>query len=482
MNSRRLFSGAAYLTLSSILSRVTALLTFPILTHLLVPSAYGVAALATSIASLLAVFGVAGQDTSLVRNYHNDEEFDSGTIARFFDRFGILSGFFFGLVGMLWWFAFNNWVFESQTLIVCGILALTIWGTVVSTFRMTVARLNFCFGRLSIVRILASVVGVLLSICVAYSGQTNEMAILVVGLTSWFVVALLPKSKRGEGGEIKRLAGFFRLVRVGFPMVFTATGFWIIASLDRWFLSSYADMESVGIYSIGVTIGTLGQMVTSSLVSVWNPAVFHNLKGMDLDNKDSLSQTLTIFLWILMTTWFGISVFGGFLIRFLAPAEFHSAIAFVPWIGLAYMIYGFGQMFGFGFLMHRKTIILPWFWGIAVIVSLALNFTLVPDLKIEGAIVAQLAAFTVLTTLTWVVGRQWTPIQPGWRVLCVGFAIYSIAIFAMSQMTTTGGLFLDVLISIVAAAGSILISGWFVARNIGISTLSDLRSILKRKS
>ncbi|MDB4448841.1 oligosaccharide flippase family protein, partial [Akkermansiaceae bacterium] len=474
--------GAAYLTLSSILSRVIALLSFSILTHLLMPSAYGVAALATSLASLLAIFGVAGQDTSLTRNYHNDEEFDSGTIARFFEQFGILSGFVFGLVGMLCWFGYNGWVFERKTLVVCGILALTIWGTVVSIFRMTVARLNFSFGRLSIVRILASVVGVALSIGVAVSGQTNEIAILVVGLTSWFVVALLPKSKRRQGDEAKSLADFSRLVRVGLPMIFTATGFWIIASLDRWFLSSYADLESVGIYSIGVTIGTLGQMVTSSLVSVWNPAVFSNFKGKDLNNKDSLSHILTVFLWILMTTWVGISIFGGLLIQFLAPAEFHSAIAFVPWIGLAYMIYGFGQMFGFGFLMHRKTVILAWFWGIAVIVSLALNFTLVPHQKIEGAIVAQLAAFTVLTTLTWVIGRQWTPIQPCWPALLTVFVIYIIAIFAMSQVTATGALFLDVLISIAAVGGSILISGWVVVRNIGISSLSDLRSILKQKN
>lgn len=62
--TRRLVSAMTQLTLSSGVVRLLSIVTMPILTALLSPQAYGVAALAGTVISLESVFGLAGVDMS----------------------------------------------------------------------------------------------------------------------------------------------------------------------------------------------------------------------------------------------------------------------------------------------------------------------------------------------------------------------------------------------------------------------------------
>lgn len=466
--------------MASLFGRAISLIGFPILTHILTPNAYGVAALAFSLISILTVFGVAGQDTSLIRSYHGHQDLDSGTIAQFFQRFCLITGAVFGIAGAVVWLGYNNWSLEDATLITAGILALSVWGEAVSTFSKTIARLRGLYGRLALAQVLAGLSGLALSVGTALIWQANELALVMAGLSPWIVVALLPKLRWKNSPGIGGFKATMHLMKVGLPMILTAMGFWVIASVDRWILSAHVDLKEVGIYSVAATIATLGQIVTTALVSVWNPEVFRNVNQTRLENADRLGQALSLLLFILMTTWFSICMFGGILIQLLASPEFHDAAELVPWISLGYMIYGFNQLFGFGFLIHYKTRFLPWFWGAGVALSLGLNFTLVPTLHTQGAIIAQFCAFTIITSLTWIVGRRWTNCQPHWPSLIIVFGTYLLITLILSQTAVPTNLFYTVLMRATIAIVGIAFAGWIVLRNLGSEGLLDLLLLKKR--
>ena len=65
--------GTAQLTLSSVLVRLLSLATMPVLTRLLEPSAYGTAALVTTLISLISVFPPAGSDMSYIRAFYAEK-------------------------------------------------------------------------------------------------------------------------------------------------------------------------------------------------------------------------------------------------------------------------------------------------------------------------------------------------------------------------------------------------------------------------
>lgn len=67
--TQRITSATAQLTLSNAVVRLLSLVTLPILTHLLAPSAFGTAAMAMTVVSLISVSGLAGMDMSYVRGY-----------------------------------------------------------------------------------------------------------------------------------------------------------------------------------------------------------------------------------------------------------------------------------------------------------------------------------------------------------------------------------------------------------------------------
>lgn len=461
-------------------ARAISLVSFPILTYLLAPSAYGVAALAFSLVSILTVFAVSGQDTSLIRNYHNNEHFKTGEIVRFFRRFGILSGAFFGLTGAVVWVGYNDWSIDDTTVQISAILCLSIWGASVATFGQAVARLEGHYASLAIALVVSGIGGLVLSIGTAEFWQANEVALLMAGLAPWILVAFLPRTRHRNTGQIRGSGAARKLMHVGFPMTVTACGFWIIASLDRWFLSAFADLASVGLYSVAAMIATLGQIVTTALLSVWNPEVFRNVKGTQVTNTDSLRQVLTVLLWILMTTWFCIGMFGGVLIEVLAAPEFHLAADFIPWIALGYMIYGFNQLFGFGFMIHHKTAILPWFWVVGVALSLGLNFVLVPEFGIPGAIVAQMTAFLVITALTWAVGKRFTPFQPHWVLLFLAITVYLFTVSAVSSWGAELGMGLEIAMRSGVTALAVAFTGWITLRNLDAFSLTAFISARKR--
>jgi len=64
---RRIASASAQLVLSNGLVRLLSLVTMPILTHLLSPTAYGTAAMAETFIALIAVFALAPMDISYAR-------------------------------------------------------------------------------------------------------------------------------------------------------------------------------------------------------------------------------------------------------------------------------------------------------------------------------------------------------------------------------------------------------------------------------
>lgn len=480
LDIRRLFSGAAYLTLASVFGRAISLVSFPILTHLLTPSAYGVAALAFSMISLLNVFSVAGQDTSLIRHYRSHETHDPATIVRFFRRFSIGSGALFGCLGALAWIGYNGWSVEVTSATTGGILALSVWGATVATFSKSIAQLEGNYGRLAIAVALAGLGGLALSVGTAVTWQANEVALLMAGLAPWIVVTILPKAKSEVAGKISDCKSIQNLMRIGLPMIFTAVGFWFIASVDRWFLSSYAGLDKVGIYSVAVTIATLGQIVTTALVAVWNPEVFRNVQGSETADAKRLGTVLTMLLWILISTWFGISMFGGILIELLAAPEFHVAATYVPWIALGYMIYGFNQMLGFGFMIHHRTSALVRFWAAGVAISLGLNFALVPTYGIAGAIASQICAFSMISGLTWSIGRRWTPCQPRWVILFVVFGGYSLAIIAIPQLITDIGVVAEISIRALALVALISFAALLVLRESRLSVFANRTDIPHR--
>ena len=111
--TRRLVSGTTLFTLSNGAVRLLAIVTMPILTSLLSPQAYGVAALVGTVINLVSVFGLAGIEMSYSRAYHSVMPPNGVSVEHYCWRFATCGALLAALMGaVVWWLFCRN----SETL------------------------------------------------------------------------------------------------------------------------------------------------------------------------------------------------------------------------------------------------------------------------------------------------------------------------------------------------------------------------------
>lgn len=454
--------------------RLLSIISFPILTRMLTPESYGIAALAATIINIFAVIGVCGQDTAYVFSYNDTQNFPREEVDRFYSRYGWLVGAVLGLAGLGAWFIIAFFTLSHASPWVGLLVAVGVAGSIISTFAQVRARLLDRYGILAIAQLGSGAVSTAICIAAAWLWRRDEVALLLTVTSYWALALMLPALRLKEMLQASQLtrAQIRKMVIVGIPLVVNALAYWVISSSDRWFLAVYSSKYQVGIYSVGITIASLGQMVTSALGSVWNPEIFRHYHNGELTNKDQFSRTLTVMIWLTVTTCFGIVLFGDLMIRILAGPAFQDASAYVAPIALGYMFYGINQLIGFGFVMSRKSNIFPLIWGAGLAVSLVLNAILIPRMGGTGAAIVQCLTYGSVVLITWSVGRPYTPIQPAWWSLFTAAGLYLAVILLNHAVMPQTGILLAILVRAALAFVTASLTLLVVLRSFG--PLSEL--------
>ena len=474
---RKFFSSAAQLMIASFSVRLLSLLTFPILTHLLSPEAYGIAALAATFIGIFTILGISGQDSSYVKCFHDHKNYDEIEVDRFYLKYAWLAGLFSGIIAMLVWLLYaylqevrsNSWV----GLFVC----LGVFGSVLSSFSQARARLIGAYKKLMWAIVFSGLTSTIFCILVAWLWRQDELALMVSISSYWIMLFFLPSLSFKEWFKKDSMprVKINQMILIGLPLLATAPGYWIISSSDRLFLAANSTKAELGIYSVGVTVASLGQIVTSALCNAWYPQLSRYMHKGDAYDYEHLAKAQTLIIWLLLTSCFGICMFGESLIQILASDEFQGAAVFIPWVALGLMFYGINQFQGFGFTLLRKNHLVPLIWCAAVIFALCLNYTLVPKYHGIGAAFTQCASYLLLALITWWVGRKFMPFQPFWGRLFFCFIAYAglvlLAIFCLSGTGILLSLAIKCGLTVLAIPVSLM---WLVKFK-----LNDALSILK---
>lgn len=432
-------SGALQLTLASVLIRLISLVSFPVLTHLLAPEAYGVASLATTFIGIFTIVGMAGQDSSYVKCFHDTDHYDRTAVERFYSVYAWIAGGAAALLSCGAWLLFKHWQHLNSSNLAGVFVAIAVLGGVVTNFLQARARLIGAYTRLTAAIFTAGLSATIISITIAWLWRQDEIALLAGNISFWVTFAMLPHpppSQNATSALDKHQMG--TMVAIGLPLVATAPAYWVLSSSDRWFLATYSTPAELGIYSVGVTIGSLGQMVTAALCSVWYPELSKRLhQRTNLDFQD-LAKAHTLLVSVLLIVCFGLTVFGSNIIHLLAHRKFWGASEYVPLIALGLTFYGINQFQGFGFTMARKNHVLPLVWAGGVAVCLGLNWYLVPRHGPYGAALAQCLSYLAVAIVTWWVSRRHMPFQPFWaRLFGCFFVLAGVAIYAESVLAGT---------------------------------------------
>ncbi len=344
-------------------------------------------------------------------------------------------------------------------------LAQTLWMLTASYFRAQNKGVHFVVMNGAVFVLLATTtMGLLL---VSHVGLKGVLAAYVLshGLM-WLVVSMAIAKRTRMAVERSTMR---RLVRFGFPLIFSMSGDIAIDTSALYAMSLFAGLDQVAVYSLGSKIA---QIAVITLVLpfqlAYEPAVYAALNSPQLRRfiAEALIHLLLVFGLVAMVI---VLTFRD-LIHVVAPAEYAGAygIVFALLPGVACMgVHYVGESLLF---IPGKTRLAAGVVSGVTVAGVALNVFLIRAWGMYGASAVYNLTHGAMALLLLVLGMRHVPIAIQWRRLAWGITLPAgglAAIWWLSRMDNTL-LFYPLGAAVVAAT----VGG---ARKLGVLDVSGLR-------
>jgi O-antigen/teichoic acid export membrane protein len=422
--ARRLVSGTAQLTLSLGVVRLLSIVTMPILTTMLSPQAYGVAALVGTIISLVSVVALAGIDMSYARAYHSTLPPNGTVVEHFCWRFSICTALTGAvLAAIAWWVTTRDSVDLDHYLEI--LLLLGIVSSVTNTMAQTRARLAGRYRAMALTIIAGGLVGAVVSLGIAIWWRQDAMVLLLPLLFAPLIPTLLlgvPSVSELMKPSSLAWGQGIALIKIGLAGIVTAPMYWLMSFSDRWFLEYYHGAEVVGVYAIGYSVAVVGTMISGALTSMWLPEASKEYEQDQERAKYTLGRLMSRLVAAMALIWLTVAAAGGDIVRLLADERFHGSAEFVPFIAGGVFFFGVSQLALHGLVLVKQLKWAAFWWAVGGLFCIFLNLALIPRYSGLGAAITQSASFAVIS-----IGILWTSqakyyIQLNWSRLATAIA------------------------------------------------------------
>ena len=207
-----------------------------------------------------------------------------------------------------------------------------------------------------------------------------------------------------------------KMFTFGLPFFPAALFFMIMEMADRYLLLQFADVETVGIYSIGYKMGSVLMFLITGFNLAWQP-LFH--KEQQNENRLEIFSTIaTQFLAFMILVGGLISIWLPLIVQIpiggghtLIGKDFWGSINIIPIIILSYIFYA-------AYILQMPSLYdgknqkwSPILRGLGAAINIGLNVLLIPKYGGMGAAIATLLAYSIMFLALFILNRKWLPIS-----------------------------------------------------------------------
>lgn len=245
------------------------------------------------------------------------------------------------------------------------------------------------FGKLFFILILLKMGYGLLGVIAA--------TLLVQGLI--FLIALLTIISQ-IGFIIPRFTYIKEYLQFSLPLTPNALIRWVTESSDRYLVTYFLGLRSVGVYSAACSIGNLIQLFVSPLQLILLPELSKLFDENKMDEvRIYMSHSLRYFLLISIPAVFGLSALAKPLLGILTTEDFISGWVVIPITALSGLLAGIFQIFVNTMFLVKKTKATTYINIIAAVSNVLINLLLIPSVGIVGASLSTLISYFLLAVL-----------------------------------------------------------------------------------
>ena len=417
---RLVTTGAAY-QFGDILAKALALLTLPLYTRHLAPSAYGAAETLLTAVILSSILLRVGVGEAFVRFYFDDQdEARRARIARTATATVAWTTTLAALAGLAFAGSLSRLVlgFRDPLLLDCALLGL--WAF--TNLEMAYAQLRV--DERSRTYVIASAANVTMTVMFTISlvviagegarglllGNFGASAIVVLGL--WWVL-------RGRISPRVRLADLRAMLRFGLPTVPADASVYALQVADRMYLFRSYSQGAAGQYAIAIKLATVVFVAVRGFQYAWPPLAY----SVESDEEAGRLYAVVSTYYALATgvVVCAVALLGRWMVRLLAEPRYYGAYRALPWLALGWALYGLYLVFvAISGRARVTTRNLP-AAAAGLLVNIALLGLLVPasgaGLGIAGAGIALCGAYLAMLSVMYLLTRRLFEVGFEWRRL-----------------------------------------------------------------
>jgi O-antigen/teichoic acid export membrane protein len=428
LNFNLLFKNAATYAIGNIGMRLASFLLIPLYTHSLSIDDYGIlVTLLLTIQVLITITGL-GTPKGFIRFA---EEYDrQNSIGRLLGGticINIFSGVLVTAVCVFLLLSFfreilhTGEVFEYILLACFVALSQSLFDIIISYFRIKNEGIKYVVTCLSVFVILIASTFVFLRLFFLGVKGVLIAQILTYG-GAWLFVLLMVVSKTGIGVTAKDIKA---IGKFSFPLVFAMAGDKIGGMSTLYFLSYFASLKQVAIYSLGNKIAAIAVMVLILPFQLaYEPFVYANINTEGI--KSAIARLMIYFILFFSFVAFGIVFIFRDMLAVIAPPEYYPAYSivflFLPTsaaIGIYYIAESILNI-------ENKTQIVGTVVTIFTILQVILNYFLIKVWGIYGAIGTLYIIRFGLVLVLLTAGMKFYPIPIEWKRLSISGMVLAI--------------------------------------------------------
>ncbi len=408
----KLFKSFSIYTGASFLQQAVAFLLLPIFTTYLSKYDYGMLGLINPVIAIVSMFIMIGSGGAIRQRYF---VLDSDTFRSFFSNsvfttfisflliFAIFSSFkssFARITGII-----PDWIIWIPVIAFLSILPKIILGLwqveeqpiKFAIFSVSDTVLNLSLGLLLIVFFGYGFEGRLFGI-IASSGLLTVISIIILSKKKLLFHKLSKKWLQSS-------------LNYGFPLIPHAIGAYVVSYSDRFFIEKLVNIEEVGLYTVGYTIGNALGILNGAFVQAYSPFVFKMLKNPSKKNDIKIVRMAYLFILLSIFMLMLLYILTPLIFRYFIGEQFQSSSKYIIWIALGVFFHGLYKIVTVFIFYFEKTKYLMYLSFINVLLNLLLNYYLIYYFGAIGAAYATLISFIVLFLLTSIISYSIYPIN-----------------------------------------------------------------------
>jgi O-antigen/teichoic acid export membrane protein len=428
---KRLGKHSAIYGLGGIIQRFLAVLLLPVYTRYLTPGDYGTVETLIALTTVLVIVLRLGMSNAFIRFYFDSKEAGPRTLVLRTAFWFTMSSATLGLVvGLLLAPEIATALFGSDgdakvvAAAFVGLWAQMNWEQMLSLFRVEERSIAYVSASLANIGV---TIAATLTLVVAL--DKGALGVVVGNFIGTLVVYVLLLGYRREQLGLQFDRSLFReMNRFGLPLVPSALMLWVTNFSDRFFLLKLADTGEVGLYSVGVRIASAMALLLTAFRTAW-PAFAYSIDD-DREAKRTYAWVLTYVMAFMAWVATGLALLSPWLVDWIAAPAFSSSSKVVGPLAFSVVLFSGYVVIAIGLGRTRRTQFNWVVTGVAAIVNVTLNLTLIPRYGMMGAAAATLAAYaTMFLGMIWWAQRIY-PVRYQWRrvatTVVVGVALVAL--------------------------------------------------------